>query len=149
MRVTLRKRLNVQTVESRLLRGCAGDRVVVCALPLQCITGQGVCARGLAKGNLLKPARQSGARLQDTERAQTAGLQRRAHPVAVPWGRDWHSAQRRQDSVWADQLFSLEVLNCWLGGQGNPPDGPHGSHSLKKEENEAKKSTIKYILLLS
>ena len=28
MRVTLRKRLNVQTVESRLLRGRAGDRVV-------------------------------------------------------------------------------------------------------------------------
>lgn len=51
--------------------------------------------------------------------------------------------------MWADQLSSLEVLNCWPGGQGNPPDGPHGSHSLKKEENEAKKSTIKYILLLS
>lgn len=62
------------------------DRVVVSALPLQCITGRGLCAHGLAKGNLLKPARQSGARLQDTERVGCWPAAAR-HPVAVPRGR--------------------------------------------------------------
>lgn len=109
---------------------------VVSALPLQCITGRGLCARGLAKVNLIKPARQSEARLQDAESERTAGLQRA--PILWPFlgGRALHSGQRRQDSVWANQLSSLEVLNCWPGGQGHPPDGPHRSHSCKKKKKK-------------
>lgn len=111
---------------------------MVSALPLQCITGAGVMQHGLAKGNLLKPARQSGARLQDTERV---GCWPAAH--AILWlfpGAELLSLARGDRTLCVGQPALLPGSPDLLAGGQGIPDGPHDSHSLKNKKMKQRRA---------
>ena len=83
-----------------------------------------------------------------TPRERAAGLQRRA--ILWPFPGAEPCLWPEETGLCVGQPALLPGSPDLLAGRtGHPPDGPHDSHSLKKEENEAKKSTIKYLLLLS
>ena len=113
---------------------------VVCALPLQCIIGQGVmCTWAMLRWTRHQPARQGVAMSQDTER-ESGLLACSGMPTLWPFLGAEPCTLARGDKTLCGLTSSLPWKSCTAGQEDRHMlhMEPHISHSLKKKRKRNK-----------